>query len=82
MHVPLILLQFHLGIFRLFRFATNRKFRENVGTAIAEAIKTVYMYVKIFSLFVCNSVTDLLQFHETSQDYETGCAISSNFAAS
>ena len=33
MHVPWILLKFHSSIFRLFRFAKNRKFRENVGTA-------------------------------------------------
>ena len=33
MHVPWIQLKFHSSIFRLFRFAKNWKFRENVGTA-------------------------------------------------
>ena len=59
MHVPWILLKFHLGIFRLFRIAKNRKFRENVVTARAESIFTVFG--KMFSSCVCNSVTDLLQ---------------------
>ena len=51
------------GIFRLFRIAKNRKFCENVVTARAAAIFTVYG--KILSSCVCNSATDLLQFHET-----------------
>ena len=41
----------------------KRKFRKNVVTARAESIFTVYG--KMFSLCVCNSVTDLLQIHET-----------------
>ena len=57
------LLKFQSGIFRLFRIAKNQKFRENVVTARAESIFTVYG--KMFSLCACNSVTDLLQFHET-----------------
>ena len=44
-------------------YAKNRKFRENVAIARAEPIFTVY--VKIFSSCVCNSATNLLQFHET-----------------
>ena len=63
MHVPWILLKFHSGIFRLFRIANNGKFRENVVTARAESIFIVYG--KMFSSCVCNSATDLLQFHET-----------------
>ena len=43
--------------------AKNQKFHENVVTACAESIYTVYG--KMFSSYVCNSVTDLLQFHET-----------------
>ena len=39
-----------------FRYAKNRKFCENVGTASAESIFTVYG--KMFSSFVCYSVTD------------------------
>ena len=81
MHVPWILLKFYSGILRLFRFAKNRKFRENVGTARAESIFTAYG--KIFSSFVCNSVTDLLQFHELLRYWVRkliGCTIPSDFA--
>ena len=67
MHVPLIRLKFYSGIFRLFRIVKNRKFRENVVTARAESIFSVYG--KMFSLCVCNSATDLLQFHETDLLY-------------
>ena len=63
MHVPWILLKFHSGIFRLFRIAKNRKFRENVVTARAAPIFTVYG--KILFSCVCNSATDFLQFHKT-----------------
>ena len=62
MHMPWIL-KFHSGIFRLFHIAKNQKFRENVVTARAESIFTVNG--KMFSSCVCNSATDLLQFHET-----------------
>ena len=65
MHMPWILLKFHLGIFRLFRIAKNQKFRENVVTAHAESIFTVYG--KMFSSCVCNSVTTLLQLSEKVQ---------------
>ena len=69
MHLSWILLKFGSGIFRLFRNAKNRKFGENVVTARAESFFTVYG--KMFSSCVCNSATDLLQFHES---YDTGCA--------
>ena len=59
MHMPWILLKFHSGIFRLFRIAKNRKFCENVVTARAELIFTVYG--NIFSLCVCNSAVFLLE---------------------
>ena len=45
------------GHLQTFRFA------KNVVTARAESIFTVYG--KMFSSCVCNSATDLLQFHET-----------------
>ena len=51
------------GHLQTFPYAENRKFRENVVTARGESIFTVYG--KMFSSCVCNSVTDLLQFHET-----------------
>ena len=82
MHVPLIRLKFYSGIFRVFRIVKNRKFRENVVTARAESIFSVYG--KMFSSCVCNSATDLLQFHETDLLYWVrkfiGCAIPSDFA--
>ena len=82
MHMSWILLKFHSGIFILFRIAKNRKFRESVVTARAESIFTVYG--KMFSSCVCNSVTNLLQFHETVLWYwvrkSIGCAIPSDFA--
>ena len=53
--------KFSLSIFRLFRNAKNRKFRQKVVTARAESIFTVNG--KMFSLCVCYSVIDLLQFH-------------------
>ena len=51
------------GHLQTFPYCEKRKFRENVVTARAESIFTVYG--KIFSSCVCNSATDLLQFHET-----------------
>ena len=60
----------------------KRKFRENVLTARAESIFTVYG--KMFSSCVCDSATDLLQFPETVLLYWVrkfiGCAIPSDFA--
>ena len=53
----------HLQTFPYKTIAKNRKFRENVVTARAAPIFTVYG--KILSSCVCNSATDLLQFHET-----------------
>ena len=44
-------------------FSILRQFRENVVTARAESIFT--LHGKMFPLCVSNSVTDLLQFHET-----------------
>ena len=82
MHVSWILLKFNSGIFRLFCNAKNRKFRQNVVTASAESFFTVYG--KMFSSCICNSTTDLLQFHETVLWYwvrkSIGCAIPSDFA--
>ena len=83
MLVPWLLLKFHSGIFRLFHNAKNRKFHENVVTARAESIFTVYG--KMFSSCLCNnSVTDLLQFYETVLGYWVrkiiGCAISLELA--
>ena len=74
MHVSWILLKFHSGIFRLFRIAKNRKFRESVVTARADSIFTVYG--KMLSSCVCNSATDL--YSSMRQSYETGCASSSD----
>ena len=51
------------GHLQTFRIAKNRKFRENVVTARAAPIFTVYG--KILSSCVCNSATDILQFNET-----------------
>ena len=46
------------GHLRTFPYCANRKFHENVVTASAESIFTVYG--KMFYLWVCKSVTDLL----------------------
>ena len=51
------------GHLQTFPYWENQKFRENVVTACAESIFTVYG--KMFSSCVCNIATDLLQFHET-----------------
>ena len=51
------------GHLQTFPYCENRKFRENVVTARAESI--LLEYGKMFSSCVCNSATDLLQFHET-----------------
>ena len=51
------------GHLQTFPYCKNRKFRENVVTARAESIFTVYG--KMFSSCICNSATDLLQFHKT-----------------
>ena len=69
MHVSWILLKFHSGIFRLFRNAKNRKFRENVVTARAETFFTVYG--KMFSsAFV---IVQLTFYSSMRQSYDTGC---------
>ena len=74
MHMPWILLKFHLGIFRLFRIAKNRKFRENVVTARAESI--FHVYGKCFlRAFV---IVPLIFYSSMRQSYDPGCASSSD----
>ena len=74
MHVPWILLKFHSGIYRLFRIAKNRKFRENVVTARAESIFTVYGKIFLHAFVI----VPLTFYSSIIQSYDTGCASSSD----
>ena len=74
MHMPWILLKFHLGIFRLFRIAKNQKFRKNVVTAHAESI-----FILMAKCFLPAFVIVSLTFYSSMrQSYDTGCASSSD----
>ena len=65
-----MLLKFHSGIFRLFRNAKNRKFRENVVTARAELF-----FLRMAKCFLRAFVIVPLTFYSSMrQSYDTGCA--------